>query len=74
MVSTATYLILCFRGRIGKEGRLTNQHLVQYDPHAPPITELGVSLAEQDLRRYVVGRADQGVGETALVFPLPAAL
>ena len=67
-----SYLVLGLGGVVGEEGRLGHQHLVHDNPEAPPVAQLGVALAQQHLRRNVVGRADKAVRQAAGVLPLLA--
>lgn len=71
---TLSHLRLCLWGCVGQEGWLANQHFVQYDPNAPPVTELRIASAREDLWCNVVGGADKGVGQAPQVLPPPPPL
>lgn len=47
--------------------RLTNQHLIQDGPQAPPVALHAVPLLQQHLGRDVVGGAHRGIGQAAAV-------
>ena len=54
------------------ERRLSDDHLVQNDPHGPPVAGLGVALLQKDFRRDVVGRSYERVRHAALqLLPAP---
>ena len=53
----------------GHERRLTHQHLVHDHADRPPITQLGVSVPPEDFGGNVVGGADEGVSDAAVVVP-----
>ena len=39
------------------EGRGSNQHLIEYDSHRPPVNGVAVGLSENHLGGDVIGRA-----------------
>ena len=60
---SSTYLPLGFCWRVCIEGRLTYQHLIQYDPHTPPITTRGVTLKWQIQIHIIFSRNKQQYGK-----------
>ncbi len=57
---------VCAHQRLGVEGRVAHQHLVEEDTHAPPVALAailsGAALGFKHLRGYVVGSADGRLG------------